>query len=60
MITENTIEVFKDGADWCALIGENIQEGIAGFGYTPRAALTNLVHNLRDEEWRPQETRKGK
>lgn len=31
-------KVFKDGDKWCALEGENIQEGICGFGDTPDAA----------------------
>lgn len=30
----------KDGDQWCWLYGENLQEGIAGFGDTPaRAAV---------------------
>ena len=30
--------VFKDGDKWCALEGENLQEGVCGFGDTPDAA----------------------
>lgn len=30
--------VFKDGNKWCALLGENLMEGIAAFGDTPRQA----------------------
>jgi hypothetical protein len=29
----------KDGNQWCVLYGENLQEGIAGFGDTPRLAI---------------------
>ncbi|MFH5773543.1 hypothetical protein ACHFJ0_04770 [Paracoccus sp. NGMCC 1.201697] len=29
----------KDGDMWCALHGENLQEGVAGFGPTPASAL---------------------
>lgn len=29
----------KDGNAWCALYGENLQEGVAGFGDTPALAL---------------------
>jgi hypothetical protein len=29
----------KDGDKWCALYGENLQEGVSGFGDTPAAAL---------------------
>lgn len=28
-----------DGNQWCALYGENLQEGVAGFGDTPAAAM---------------------
>lgn len=28
-----------DGGAWCALYGENLQEGCAGFGDTPEAAM---------------------
>lgn len=27
-----------DGNKWCALYGENLQEGVAGFGNSPEAA----------------------
>jgi hypothetical protein len=27
--------LFMDGAQWCYLLGENIQEGVVGFGYSP-------------------------
>lgn len=29
-----------DGDQWCALLGDNLQEGVAGFGDTPAAAMT--------------------
>jgi len=28
-----------DGNQWCALYGENIQDGVAGFGDSPNAAM---------------------
>jgi hypothetical protein len=31
--------LFKDGNMWCALHGENLQEGVSGFGPTPAKAL---------------------
>lgn len=34
-------KIFKDGNQWCVLLGENIQEGIAGFGNTPNEAIIN-------------------
>jgi len=32
-------KLFKDGNQWCALYGKDLQEGIAGFGDTPRLAI---------------------
>ena len=29
----------KDGNQWCALLGNNLQEGCAGFGDTPADAM---------------------
>lgn len=33
---------FKDGNQWCVLLGSNIQEGICGFGETPYKAILNF------------------
>lgn len=30
--------IFPDGDQWCALYGDNLQEGVAGFGDTPEQA----------------------
>ena len=30
--------IYPDGNMWCALYGDNIQEGVAGFGETPEKA----------------------
>ena len=39
--------LIRDGSHWCALYGENIQEGVAGFGVTPAEAMEAF-----DNEWR--------
>lgn len=31
--------VFIDGNSWCALYGDNLQDGVAGFGGTPDKAM---------------------
>ena len=31
--------LFIDGNQWCALFGENIQEGVVGFGDSPEEAM---------------------
>lgn len=36
----------KDGNQWCCLYGENLQEGVAGFGDTPAKAAASF-----DEAW---------
>jgi hypothetical protein len=34
-----------DGNQWCALYGDNIQEGVAGFGDSPAAAMADFDRN---------------
>lgn len=35
-------KVFIDGDHWCALYGDNLQDGVAGFGKTPLEAMTDF------------------
>lgn len=37
----------KDGNKWCALYGDNLQEGICGFGDSPSDAMYNFDKNWR-------------
>lgn len=41
-----------DGNQWCALYGENLQDGVAGFGDTPEAAMRAF-----DEAWNNENAR---
>ena len=41
--------LFIDGDQWCALYGENIHDGVAGFGNTPDKAMRAF-----DREWHEQ------
>ncbi|AUR85540.1 hypothetical protein NVP1076O_35 [Vibrio phage 1.076.O._10N.286.51.B7] len=41
--------VFKDGNKWCCLVGDNIQEGVAGFGFTPAEAISEFKVSFRNE-----------
>jgi hypothetical protein len=34
-----------DGAEWCALYGENLQDGVAGYGDSPAAAFSDFDRN---------------
>lgn len=46
--------VFIDGNQWCALYGEDLQNGVAGFGDSPQAAYDafdkSWVETLQKEE----------
>ena len=41
--------LYPDGDQWCALYGDDLQEGLAGFGDTPAAAMTDF-----DKRWSEQ------
>ncbi len=45
------IEVFMDGNMWCALIGENLQVGLGGFGDSPAEALRELANEIELYGW---------
>ncbi len=30
---------FRDGDQWCIMLGANVQEGVCGFGKTPEEAM---------------------
>lgn len=46
LMKELSIVPFKDGNQWCALYGEDLQAGIAGFGNTPFLAMADLRDQL--------------
>lgn len=37
--------VFIDGNQWCALYGDNLQDGVAGFGDSPANAMWDFDRN---------------
>ena len=43
--------LFADGPKWCALYGDNIAQGVAGFGDTPEQAMAAF-----DEVWVSERT----
>lgn len=43
--------LMADGTKWCALYGDNLQEGVAGFGDTPAEAMHEF-----DNAWSSQLT----
>jgi len=44
------VVLHEDGNAWCALIGEDLQSGIAGYGDTPGDALRELAENFDKEQ----------
>ena len=43
--------LMRDGTMWCALYGENLQEGVTGFGETPEKAMEAF-----DTAWEKERT----
>lgn len=41
--------LYPDGNQWCALYGDNLQDGVAGFGDTPEEAAKAF-----DDAWRSE------
>ncbi len=39
-------KLFVDGDEWCALYGDDLQNGVAGFGKSPSLAMADF-----DEKW---------
>ena len=46
--------IFPDGNQWCALYGEDLQMGVAGFGDTPAEAAADF-----DLKWSTQKLPSG-
>ena len=47
-------KLFIDGNQWCALYGDNLQDGVAGFGKSPADAMWDFDKNWNaaiKEEW---------
>lgn len=44
----DSVELSRDGNQICALIGPDLQEGVAGFGGTTPAALRDLAKQLEE------------
>lgn len=41
-------ELSKDGNQWCVLVGEDLQVGVAGFGHSISGAVADFKTNLRN------------
>lgn len=42
-------KLFVDGNQWCALYGDNLQDGVAGFGKSPADAMFDFDKNWSKE-----------
>jgi hypothetical protein len=38
-------KIYMDGKEWCVLYGENLQDGVAGFGKSPQEAMNDFDIN---------------
>lgn len=47
----NTVRIGRDGNQFYALLGPNLQDGLAGFGTTPAAALWQLADRVLRLGW---------
>lgn len=43
MCAESVVSISLDGNQWCTLLGEDLQQGVAGFGDTIPESLRNLA-----------------
>ncbi len=43
-------KLYPDGDKWCVLLGENLQEGLCGFGDTPLKAVNDFNHNFDNQK----------
>ncbi len=46
-------KIYIDGDEWCALHGDNLQDGVAGFGETPNLAACDFDHNWNTQKINP-------
>lgn len=46
--------LYPDGDMWCALYGENLHDGVAGFGVTPEEACDDFDKNWRGQKLAPR------
>ena len=46
VLTRAGLKPYKDGNQWCILVGDNIQEGICGFGDTIDEALYEFLKEI--------------
>ncbi len=48
MLNTKKLEIKLDGNMWCVLWGDNLQEGISGWGETPELAMSDFMSNVSD------------
>ena len=49
LVTMYGLVPLKDGDHWCYLLGDNLQDGIAGFGKTPYKAMIDFNKSFHTE-----------
>ena len=46
-------KITRDGDRWCVLLGDNVQDGICGFGKTPHEATIDFNQNWYNQSATP-------
>lgn len=46
VLYQSSLKISRDGNQYCVLMGDNLQEGVAGFGKTLLKALHNFDCNI--------------
>lgn len=54
-MTEVIVKIFKDGNSFCALIGNDVMDGVVGFGDTISEALDELSGELEEQGYTLEE-----
>lgn len=42
------VSIAKEGDLWCALLGQDLQNGVSGFGETVQQALKDLANKIKE------------
>jgi len=50
VLYQQSLEISKDGDEYCVLLGNNLMEGVSGFGKTMRSAMNNFSDNFDNKQ----------
>jgi len=50
VLYQQSLKISKDGDEYCILLGNNLMEGVSGFGKTMRSAMNNFSDNFDNKQ----------